>query len=141
MRTRKPCSVALACLWACLFAYAGPPQPLHLPLTEGDGIYYTEGKIGTHHLRLIVDTGATMSAVRQELVPDSAVVGDYSVISATGQQTMARALVVIGVGGRNMQINVLVTHIHNADGILGMDFLKQFKHVTFDIERKELVLE
>jgi predicted aspartyl protease len=136
--------VTFACLWVFLMAQAGlagPPQPLRLPLANGDGLYFIEAKLATHSMRLIVDTGATMSAVRPELVPDSAVVGEFNVMSATGQQTMARALVVLGVGGRNVQINVLVTHIHNADGVLGMDFLKRFKHVVFDLEHKELVLE
>ena len=94
----------------------------------GENSLVLEGKVAGHACQIVVDTGATHTIVRADLVPAwrlSEPPGNY-IITTAGGETMrvsGETLVDIEIGSKKIRHKVFVANIIDPV-ILGMDFME-----------------
>jgi predicted aspartyl protease len=107
-------------------------KPVTVPITENDGHYYTQVRVGTKDYTFLIDTGAqsivlgTRIAAEQGIKPE----GRLEVTGAQRTGGMGMALLdAIQIGGATLPVHVAavfdlrgVTGRFDADGVLGYPF-------------------
>lgn len=112
-----------------------------------DGHFYVDARANGHHVRFLVDSGATTSSLSQSSASAAGVEIDtiglpVAVETANGLTTMRRARIgVLDLGSITRQdFPVLVSgDKQNAMNLLGMNFLSSLGH--WRVEGREMVLE
>jgi clan AA aspartic protease (TIGR02281 family) len=112
-----------------------------VPLTARNGQYYTQVRFASVDADLLIDTGASTTAISQQIfnqiaVSDTAYLGTFNVQTAGGVvSSPIYRIAEFQVGDErlnNVSVMVLPTeNLENFDGLLGMNVIKQF-NVSFD---------
>jgi len=133
-------------LTAELNAQLDPQIPANIPLVQSGSQFLVDAVINNAvSLRLLIDTGASITSIDRNVLDR---LGLLNGPTTEGRLQTANGLVAtrlvnlhsLGVGGftvQNVQAATIQSLGGNLDGLLGMDFLSQFK---FSIDQEDRVL-
>jgi clan AA aspartic protease (TIGR02281 family) len=119
-----------------------------IPLTQFGDQYVVEAKLSSNPVALLIDTGASVTAISKQYFDNLSdrykinYLGRFS-ISTAGGSIMARmyqfqTLTINHVTVQNLPVVILpIPSIENADGLLGMNFLREF---DFKIDQRQSVM-
>ena len=121
-----------------------------LPFQARDGLIYIQARVNGSRRTLLIDTGATLTLFTIKAVPqidlDSAVMLNLP----KGSVSASRRPVGLVLGDSDhperhcaFRLNAAVGAFKfmNAEGVVGLDILSQFKSVTFDFKDSVVILE
>ncbi|PKG92910.1 TIGR02281 family clan AA aspartic protease [Paraglaciecola sp. MB-3u-78] len=121
-------------------------QPI--PLKQFGNQYVVAAKLSSNPVALLIDTGASVTAISKQYFDNLSnrykinYLGSFS-IGTAGGKIMARMyqfqeLTINHVTVKNLPVVILPMHgIENADGLLGMNFLREF---DFKIDQRQSVM-
>jgi hypothetical protein len=121
-----------------------------LPFQARDGLIYIQARVNGSRRTLLIDTGATLTLFTIKAVPEIDL--DHAVMLnlPKGSVSASRRTVGLVLGDSDhperhcaFRLNALVGAFKfmNADGVVGLDVLSQFKSVTFDFKDSVVILE
>lgn len=121
-----------------------------LPFKLREGLIYIQAQVNGNRATLLVDSGAALTAFTSKIVPTSNVVSRITVNMAKGSVLAFRLPVDFTIGDPNLREQrctfsqsavVGDFKFQDADGLVGLDVLSQFKSVKFDFKNSILILE
>ena len=121
-----------------------------LPFKVRDGLIYIHARVNGNRATLLVDTGAILTTFTLKLVPTVNTDSRITINLAKGSASAFRLPVGFVLGDSDLQeqqcsfrqIAVVGDFkFMDADGLVGLDVLNQFKSVTFDFRTSTLILE
>jgi clan AA aspartic protease (TIGR02281 family) len=121
-------------------------QPI--PLKQFGNQYVVEAKLSSNQVSLLIDTGASVTAISKQYFDDLSnrykvnYLGRFNIGTAGGSIMASmyqfRELTINHVTVQNLPVVILpMQSIENADGLLGMNFLREF---DFKIDQRQSVM-
>lgn len=127
------------------------PTKVHrLPIQVHDGLVYIQARVNGSRAKLLVDSGSVLTTFTLKLVPEPGTDSRITINLAKGSVSAFRVPVEFNLGDpdrRERQCSFRQSAIvgdfkfMDADGLVGLDVLSQFKSVTFDFNNSILILE
>jgi hypothetical protein len=121
-----------------------------LPFQAQDDLIYIHAVVNGSHRTLLVDTGAVFTIFTQKAVPTLNNDPTVTINMAKGSIQASRLPVGLALGDTGLpeehfafRLNAVVGNFKflNAEGVVGLDILRQFKSVTFDFKNSVIILE
>jgi hypothetical protein len=121
-----------------------------LPFQSRDGLIYIQARVNGNRRTLLVDTGATFTLFTIKAVPTIDLDPVVNLNLPKGSVSASRRLVGLVLGDSDhperhcaFRLNAAVGAFKfmNAEGVVGLDVLSQFKSVTFDFKDSVVILE
>jgi hypothetical protein len=121
-----------------------------LPFQARDGMIYIQARVNGSRRTLLVDTGAALTLFTIKAVPEIDLDSAVMLNMAKGSVSASRHPVGLVLGDSDhperhcaFRLNAPVGAFKfmNAEGVVGLDVLSQFKSVTFDFKDSVVVLE
>ena len=145
----RPLRMAATLALLCGLAHAR--APVSIPAKMVDGRAYVQAQINGREVTLMLDTGSAQTFVDPAAIGLSAVetarMPHLASISAFGETSVAVAREEVKVGKKEVTLTVVLTrtapqqgNLPHFDGLLGVDFLSQFKSVVVSYEDKAVLL-
>jgi hypothetical protein len=139
-----------ACGHAQEAAPAIPAGQHRLPFEAQDDLIYIHAVVNGSRRTLLVDTGAVLTIFTQKSVPTLNTVKTVTINMAQGSVLASRLPVELALGDTGLReqhfafrFNAVVGNFKflNAEGVIGLDILRQFKSITFDFKNSVMILE
>jgi hypothetical protein len=121
-----------------------------LPFQAHDDLIYIHAVVNGSRRTLLVDTGAVFTIFTQTAVPALNNDPTVTINMAKGSILASRLPVGLALGDAGLpeehfafRLNAVVGNFKflNAEGVVGLDILRQFKSVTFDFKNSVIILE
>jgi hypothetical protein len=121
-----------------------------VPFQARDGLIYIHARVNGSLRTLLIDTGAILTVFTIKAVPTLDVDSAVTLNMAKGSVSASRLPVGLVLGDSDpperhcaFRLNAAVGNFKfmNAEGVVGLDVLSQFKSVTFDFKNSVIVLE
>ena len=138
---RKARLLLLLVLAAPVFASSAHAQTV-LPLVEKDNLLFTTVAINGHQVKLLLDTGASMTVMRSG-VSHAPIFKTVPVDGLGSKNKMPVIGASIALDGESLMMEIGIFDspgFHGCDGLLGSDFLHFFKRFEVDYKAKTLSL-
>lgn len=127
-----------------LETHFGPP----IPLKQFGDQYVVDAQLSSNNLTLLIDTGASVTAISKQYFDNLSnrykinYLGSFNIGTAGGtimaRMYQFRELTINHVTVENLPVMILpMQGIENADGLLGMNFLREF---DFKIDQRQAVM-
>jgi hypothetical protein len=113
-------------------------------------LIYIHAQVNGNRATLLVDSGAALTAFTSKIVPTPITVSKITVNMAKGSVSAFRLPVDFTIGDPNVREQRCAFNqravggdfkFNDADGLVGLDVLSQFKSVKFDFKHSILILE
>ena len=119
-----------------------------IPLKQYGDQYVVEAQLSSNHVELLIDTGASVTAISKQYFDNLSnrykinYLGSFNIGTAGGsimaRMYQFRELTINHVTVENLPVVILpMQGIENADGLLGMNFLREF---DFKIDQRQSVM-
>ena len=127
-----------------------PGKEHRLPIQVRGGLVYIQARVNGSRAKLLVDSGSVLTTFTLKLVPTPSFDSRITINLAKGSAPAFRVPVELNLGDpelRERQCSFRQSAIvgdfkfMDADGLVGLDVLSQFKSVTFDFNSSILILE
>ena len=141
-------------LWGQAASSGGTPviraNEHRLPFQARDGLIYIQARVNGSRRTLLVDTGATLTLFTIKAVPEIDLDSAVRLNLPKGSVSASRRLVGLVLGDSDhperhcafrLDAAVGAFKFMNAEGVVGLDVLSQFKSVTFDFKDSVVILE
>jgi predicted aspartyl protease len=121
-----------------------------LPFQSRDGLIYIRARVNGYRSTLVVDTGAVVTIFVVKAVHSLDADSTVPVNLANGSVLASRLPVELLLGDSDpperhcaFRLKAVVGDFKfmNAEGVIGLDVLNQFKSVTFDFKNSVIILE
>jgi hypothetical protein len=121
-----------------------------LPFQARDGLIYIQARVNGSRRTLLIDTGATLTLFTIKAVPEIDLDPAVMLNLPKGSVSASRRLVGLVLGDSDhperhcaFRLDAVVGAFKfmNAEGVVGLDVLSQFKSVTFDFKDSVVILE
>jgi hypothetical protein len=121
-----------------------------LPFQARDGLIYIQARVNGSRRTLLIDTGATLTLFTIKAVPGIDLDPAVRLNVAKGSVSASRLPVGLVLGDSDhpephcaFRLNAAIGAFKfmNAEGVVGLDVLSQFKSVTFDFKDSVVILE